>query len=200
MPVDYNKGRIYKIVSDQTDDVYIGSTCVPLCRRLANHKSDYKSYLNGKSNYITSYDVIKHGDSKIYLIEEISCTNKEQLHKREGEVIKEYKLKGGCVNKKIEGRTHKEYLVANKDKMGKYIKEYREANKDKKAKHDKEYREANKDKIKEYREANKDKKAKHDKLKDKRSQKYTCEVCDKETLYIHKARHERSKKHLQNLL
>jgi hypothetical protein len=50
------------------------------------------------------------------------CENKEQLNKREGEIIREI----GTLNKKIAGRTQKEYIEDNKDKIKEYKKEYQE--------------------------------------------------------------------------
>jgi hypothetical protein len=59
---DYQLAKIYKIVCNITCDVYIGSTCEPiLARRLAGHVSNYKSYLNGKCNNITSFKIIANG-------------------------------------------------------------------------------------------------------------------------------------------
>ncbi len=93
----------------------------------------------------------------IELYENFSCENIEQLLQREGEIIRLI----GNLNKRIAGRTHKEYKKEyrenNKDKINEYKKEYRRNNKDK----INEYRENNKDKIKEinkeYRENNKEK-------------------------------------------
>ena len=39
---DYSKGKIYIIVDNTNNTVYIGSTCEPtLAHRLAQHKKDY---------------------------------------------------------------------------------------------------------------------------------------------------------------
>lgn len=35
---DYSKGKIYKLCSNQTDNVYIGSTTQELSFRLSDHK------------------------------------------------------------------------------------------------------------------------------------------------------------------
>ena len=41
--IDYSKGKIYKIVCNNTGLIYIGSTCEPtLARRLAKHVGNYK--------------------------------------------------------------------------------------------------------------------------------------------------------------
>lgn len=53
--VNYQLGKIYKIVDNVTGKIYIGSTCEPtLARRLVKHRSDYKRYLNEKLPRISS--------------------------------------------------------------------------------------------------------------------------------------------------
>jgi len=155
--MDYKNGKIYSIRSYQTDKIYIGSTTQPLSKRLYHHKTHYKKYLNGKSPFITSYDILQYEDAYIELLEEYPCENREQLCKREGELIRG----GNCVNKRIEARTKQEYYEQNKDKLLQQGKEYQEQNKDKIKEYIKEYQEQNKDKIlqqkKEYYQQNKDK-------------------------------------------
>ena len=52
---NYKQAKIYKIVCNKTGLVYVGDTCkLLLCQRLTKHVSDYKRYLNGKTNFITS--------------------------------------------------------------------------------------------------------------------------------------------------
>lgn len=210
--VNYKNGKIYKIVSDQTDKIYIGSTTDSLSRRIAKHQCDYKKYLNGNRHYISSFDILKYDDAKIYLIEDYPCERKEQLLRREGEYIKENK--GGCVNNKIPGRTTLEYRQNTKDNKSQYDKKYYQKNKDKKIDTSKQWYEANKDNKKEYdliyRQKNKDKISKQkqewrrdnkDKINERtRTNRYICEVCNSELRRADKSRHERSIKHQQNLL
>ena len=40
--VNYNLGKNYKIVCDESDFVYIGSTCQLLSKRWYHHKKDHK--------------------------------------------------------------------------------------------------------------------------------------------------------------
>jgi GIY-YIG catalytic domain len=83
---DYQKSQIYKIVSNKTTDIYIGSTVQKLCNRMAAHKSAYKKYIlsnKSKYNYCTSFEVIKYGDAEIILIETCPCNSKEELYRRE---------------------------------------------------------------------------------------------------------------------
>jgi hypothetical protein len=115
---NYNLGKIYKIECSITGEIYIGSTCEPtLARRLAKHMDSYKSWKGGKGGKVTCYDMIERGNYKIMLVENVICNSKDELRAREGYYIKEYKLVDKCVNRKIEGRTHKEYKQDNKDKI-----------------------------------------------------------------------------------
>ena len=90
-------------------------------------------------------------------------------------------MKSECtiVNCAIPGRTKAEYRVDNADKIKAVDKKYRENNADKIKAVKQKYREDNADKIKAYRKT-----------------KYTCE-CGSDICFKHKARHERTKKHIK---
>ncbi len=114
--VNYQNAKIYKLVSNSTDKVYIGSTCQSLTKRKAKHKDDYKRYLQGKCRYITSFQLVELGDIDIVLLENYSCNSQEELHKKE-----RFYIEGNnCVNKCIPTRTYKEYNDANKEKAKEY--------------------------------------------------------------------------------
>jgi hypothetical protein len=175
MPIDYSKGKIYKLTTIHNPDlVYYGSTVNPLYKRKGSHKSYFKC----NRLDCTSFKLFELGidDVEITLVENINCNSKEELHQRERFYIEN----NNCVNKFIPTRTIKEYrkqnyeqnkdkikesskknYEQNKDKIKQYQQEYREQNKDKLIKQRKENYEENKDKIKEqrkeYRELNKDK-------------------------------------------
>lgn len=181
-------GYIYKITSPQTNKYYIGSTVSPINIRFSNHKSDYDRYLNGKHNYVSSFEVVKFPNAEISLIEtfELETNDKEnfklKLREREGEYIKLYKNE--IVNMYIPRRTRKEYREDNKNEL----KQYREQNKDKL----KEYYEQNKDELKQYKkqyyEQNKEK------IREQRSQKINC-LCGSSFRRAEKSQHEKTKKH-----
>jgi hypothetical protein len=117
--VNYSQAKIYKIVDNTNNNVYIGSTCEPtLARRLAGHIVNYKQYLKGKSNFVTSFDIFKNGDYDIILIENVKCDSKDQLTARERYYIESLE----CINKCIPGRTKKEYKQDNKEKIKDYNK------------------------------------------------------------------------------
>jgi hypothetical protein len=85
MPIDYSKGKIYKIVDNTTDNIYVGSTCQDtLAMRLAGHVRTYKSYLAGVTNrYVSSIEIIKNNNYNIVLLENYPCNNKDELLARE---------------------------------------------------------------------------------------------------------------------
>ena len=168
--VNYKNSKIYTIRSHHTDKIYIGSTCNALRKRLYDHKSAYKSYLNNIGGNCSSYDIIKYNDAYIELYEYYPCNNKVELHKREGELIREL----DCVNKYIPGRNVKEY---RKEYMKEYMKEYYDYNKNNILEKRKKYYENNKNKISKIRNA-----------------KFDCNCGGKYT-HTQKARHNKSIKH-----
>ena len=79
----YQKGKIYKIVSNELDLVYYGSTTKTLKQRLNDHRGHYKRYLKGKGQYYSSFELMKLDDAQIILVEDFPCENKKELHQRE---------------------------------------------------------------------------------------------------------------------
>jgi hypothetical protein len=121
----YYNGKIYTIRSHMTDKYYIGSTCSSLYKRLYEHRSDYKR----QRFNVSSYEILKYDDNYIELLENFKCENKNELNKREGELIRLHK--DNIVNMCIPTRTRKERDNDNKDKLKDYRKQYRQDNKDK---------------------------------------------------------------------
>jgi hypothetical protein len=109
--MEYKNGKIYIIRSNQTEMVYVGSTRLPLHKRLQQHKKNYKKWKNGKYGYTTSYKIIKYDDAYIELYEDYACNNKKELNRREGELMRKTK---NLVNKCIAGRTKEEYAKDTK--------------------------------------------------------------------------------------
>lgn len=145
----YQKGKIYKIISDQIDDIYIGSTTQNLSARIGQHRRNYKEYLLQKRNNCTSFQLIKYNDCKIILLELFPCNCKEELEARERFYIEN----NNCVNRYIPGRTRQEYrkkyLELNREMILIKKQEYRELHRDELSKKQREYRLINKDIIKE---------------------------------------------------
>ena len=145
---NYQNSKIYVLRSHQTEKIYIGSTCNELRKRLCQHKTQYKSFNNKKNNrYTTSYEILKYNDCFIDLYEKFSCNDKDELRKREGEIIRSL----DCVNKLIAGRTNIQYNKDNKEYLKEKTKEWREKNKEIIKQKQKEYDEKRKEKRKEQR-------------------------------------------------
>ena len=180
----YHKGKIYTIRSHQTDKYYIGSTCDALHKRLYNHRLHYKNYLNDKYLFTTSFDIIKYEDNYIELLEEYKCESKNELTKREGELIRKYKDE--IVNYNIAGRTDKERYEDNKDKIKERCKKYNEVNKDKLKEYHKKYQ-------KEYQKDNKEK------IKERYTKLYDCECGKTQLQWGNKALHIITKFHLNHI-
>jgi len=121
--VKLNDAKIYKIVDKTNDNIYIGSTCRTLKKRLSEHKSNYEKFLKGLYGNTKSFEIIKNNDCEIELLENCEVKTKSELLARERYFIENTE----CVNKKIPGRTKQEWDDANKE----YYKKYRDANKEK---------------------------------------------------------------------
>ena len=172
--VNYQLGKIYRIVCNTTGKVYIGSTCEPtLAKRLAKHNDVYKQWLKGnRNNTITSFQILEQNSYEIILIENYPCDTKDELHSRERFFIENTQ----CVNKIIPTRTQKEYNELHHDRNCLLKRKYYEENKNEISENNKihykenkeiilernkEYKLINKEKIKEqvkqYHEAHKEK-------------------------------------------
>jgi len=156
--VNYQQGKIYKIVCNTTGKVYIGSTCEQrLSQRLTKHVAKYKHYLKGNETYCSSYDLIEKGNYEIILLETYPCNSSEELRMRE----RFYKDNTECVNiynpistkeDKQESSSNyyfstleyqrlrkQEYYKNNKEKFKEYQANYDKAHKEAKNKRCREY-------------------------------------------------------------
>ena len=197
---DYSLGKIYMVypkVEDPDDgDVYYGSTTNTLARRMALHRS--------QSCCKILFDKYGVKNCFIELVQEYPCESKDELNKKEGEYIRANK----CINKRIAGRTQKEYDIDNKDKKSEYQKQHYVENRDKISEQQKQYNMDNRDKIKQYyivhidkikeqqkqyyiknRDKNRDKY--RDKILEKQKQKANCPHCNKEMTKNNMTRHIR---------
>jgi len=91
----YNNGKIYKIVNDISDELYIGSTTYSLKDRMNGHISKWKSGSGTSSGLL--FDKYGVDNCVIKLIESHACENKKQLCEREECWRNFFKTK--CVNK-----------------------------------------------------------------------------------------------------
>lgn len=205
MKGDYGNARIYKIepVCDhQENEVYYGSTCQSLSKRMAAHRGCYKRWCDGKHYKTSVYDIFElYGveNCKIILVESYPCESKEELEAKEAFYIR----KNLCVNKIIPGRTRKVYCYDNKEKIAEYQKVYHDDNKEIISVNLKAYYRDNKEKISEiqkaYRQNNKEListkgKVYYNDNKEKLNAKHIC-LCGGKYTHSNRSRHETTKKH-----
>ena len=146
MTTRYENGKIYTIRNHTDDEIYVGSTCLPLSKRLYNHKLlckhnrcnmkiyDHVDKLGGWDNFF------------IELHENYPCETKNELLRREGQVQRELKA---SLNKRIAGRTYNEWHEENRATIQVNQKNYREANREKLTEQSRQYWEKNRETLKE---------------------------------------------------
>lgn len=173
----YEKGKIYKIVNDDMPDkVYYGSTIRKLNHRFCGHNKSY--------NYCMSKILFEKGEPRIELVEDYPCSSKIELEKRERWYIENNE----CINRKIPGRTQKEWNDANKEWKSNWYLENRERRLIENGKKYLKNKEEIKAKNSEYYHNNKDL------ISEKRKIRITCE-CGSTFRKTDKIQHEKSIKH-----
>jgi len=103
--IDYKLGKIYKIVNDVNDIIYVGSSAQ---RKLSNRMRDHRSHakdLSLTSNWNVAMRTIGISHFKIVLVCSYPCSSKDELEDKEFEVINEFKSNGQDVyNSVIDGK------------------------------------------------------------------------------------------------
>ena len=146
------------ITSSQTEQCYIGSTIQTLNNRFYQHYNNFKD-----NRQTTSKIIMKYDDAHIVLLEEYPCNNILELEQRERFYIQNL----NCCNKRVPGRTNKEWENDNKEKVKLHKQQYRKINKEKIKETRNKYRKNNKEQIRQqqqqYRNANKEQIREHQK-------------------------------------
>jgi hypothetical protein len=141
----YECGKIYRLVDQFNNTVYIGSTTLTLNLRMNAHRCDMKNEISSTCKELKEKIGIEN--ITIELIEEYPCETKLQLEQRENFHIKNNE---GIFNKVESGRVglhYKEYYEQNKERIKEYYKKPEQKEKQKKR------YQKNKEKIKQkYRE------------------------------------------------
>jgi len=119
---DYSLGKVYKIISNNTDLIYIGSCILELRKRLWGHKQ----------KKISSRNVIECGEYDIVLIEKYSCNDNTELRMREQYWIDHYRQNGYNVVNKRNAYLSKEELKEYQREWNKnnYVKNKEYGNKE----------------------------------------------------------------------
>ena len=180
MPINYNNGKIYKIINPQNEIIYIGSTAQKqLCDRFKNHEH------RGNGN-------------KIILVENCPCNSREELCMKEQEHIESYDNllnQFRAFNSEEYNKEYfKEYNNENKKKLSEYGKVYYENNKEKLSENMKIYKIKNKETISEYKKKYREEHKVE--ISDKTKVKIICE-CGCEIRKYAILRHRKSQKHIK---
>ena len=169
--IDYKQGKVYKLISSITDEIYVGSTCEPLSARFQLHESSNNG-CSSKKLFVQGAKV------SIELVEFVPCAKKSELKVRELYWQDTLRKQGIVINRnkpfitdiEICGSDRKEwnkdycaaYRVANKTAIAEQKKEYYLVNAPAIAEQKKEYYAANKTTIREkqnvYADKNREKK------------------------------------------
>ena len=120
---DFSKGKIYKLVSNISSDIYIGSCLIDLSKRLYRHKA--------RSNTCVSKRMfVDDAIISIVLIEDCPCENKNQLKARELHYITNI----NCININKPFISDIQIINGdNKEWMNQYQAQYYDAHKEQRA-------------------------------------------------------------------
>jgi hypothetical protein len=201
---NYKNGKIYKIISKNTDMIYIGSTTkVKLTTRLSEHRHSFNH--NGS---MSSRNMFLWDDAEIKLIENYPCESKIELRKREQYYLdlypdyivnderkayidkKEYnrnymkqRREEGSL-KPIDKSYYREWYEKNRERELEKAKQRRQDYAAEKAESNRKYRQS---------ENGKEKRRVNDKLK------RLCEYCDKLISKGNFHTHRKTKLHMENV-
>jgi hypothetical protein len=107
---DYSEGRIYKIICNETDEIYIGSCFSDLDTRLRKHKT-YRD--------CSAVQILDRNNYQMLLIENYPCETEKQLRWRERywyENIKCINKRRPIVTKEEEKQQEKNYAQSYKER------------------------------------------------------------------------------------
>jgi len=170
----FQNGKIYKIVNDVDNEIYVGSTIQTLSNRIAKHRNDAKKHPRFK--IYQKMNELGIECFRIVLIENYPCKTKDELRAREEHWRSE--LKASLNSRACVGISKHQYYIDNIDKF----KKYKQDNKNKIKAYTNNYN-------KKYRNENKDY------LKNCQKQKVLCNECLSEVSYGNMARHKLTPKH-----
>jgi len=152
MAPDFGLGKVYVIRNTENAKCYVGSTVRTLAQRMSQHRMAALK----NSNFPLYVAMREIGISKFYveLLLDAPCERREQLHKVEGNKMRELNtLTPNGYNVVVAGRGKKEFYMDKKETIRPKHKAYYEMNKEKIMAAKKVYVEANKDAAKNYAHA-----------------------------------------------
>ena len=202
----YKNGKIYKIISQNTDMFYIGSTTKVLLKtRMNEHRHAFKNEYGKMDSCV----MFLWDDAEIKLIEDYPCESKTELRKREQyymDLFPDYIVnkRRAYTNKKEKDRLYmrkrrEEGTIKQREDNKEYMKEYYKKNKEKAREKGKQYRQdyaaekAERDRKYKQSEIGKAKRKANDKIKK------LCECCNKLISKGNFHTHKKTKIHLENM-
>jgi len=192
-------GRVYKIITTEGNECYVGSTFNTTRDRFRMHKDNFKKNDKGVvCSVFKMFDKYGMDKCKMVLIKEYEVVDRRHLEVYETLWIKKLKAInklqpcGGILRKEQQRQIGKKWRDENNEQIVERTKQYYEDNKEIIAERQKQYYEDNKEIIaereKRYREKNRDI------IREKAKEKITCEcgsIIRKDSL----SKHKRSIKH-----
>jgi len=119
-------GKVYKIVCNEVDKVYIGSTGQTLQKRMVMHMNSMNRWINGKMHFLSSFEILQYPSARIELISE---------HDIEYTDDKDFKTKLRVLENiemlKWDNRVNRNRAFTTKEEKLEYIKKFQENNKEK---------------------------------------------------------------------
>lgn len=177
----YQNGKIYKLINDVDEEIYIGSTIGPLARRKNSHGSKVQTR---SAKVYMHFRTIGWSHVSIELLEAYPCANKAELLLRERYWIDTLKP---SLNKLTPGRTRNEWnhanYIKNKDTIKQNVKAYYHANIAKVLAYSTTYRNENRDKM-----------------HAQQNEKHICNLCGGKYTHCHRKVHEKSIKHMRKVV
>ena len=147
---DFSKAQLYMVRSNDADDefIYYGSTCSPLCKRMALHRWDFRNNNGCSSRQV--FDNYGLENCHIELIKAFPCQSRAELEAEEFSYIRT----NSCVNKHGKGRDienrntcAKQYYQDHKAEIAERAKQYHQDHKAEDNEKAKQYREDHKAEI-----------------------------------------------------
>jgi hypothetical protein len=164
-------GFIYRISSNLTERVYIGSTTQSVEERLQKHRADYNRYLKGTYHYVTSFELIKLTHYEINIIQTVEVNSKKELRELEAIAIRG---EANVVNKFIPNRTKAQYRQEYKEEIKIYQSQYYQDNRERIA----QYRQDNREQI---------------------TEQFNCKFCSGRYTKTNKSIHYKTNKHIKEV-
>ncbi len=195
---------IYKIISDEYEGVYVGSTTNTLKYRWCSHNHFYKDLTETRLLYTHIRENGGIENWRIELIEECDKSIRKEREQYYIDTIANLNMSDAVFNpekkreydkahyeakKEYYAEYHKKDRKENPEKYSGWSKAYYEANKEKIAVYGKGHKEKNKEEIRkkdaEYREKNRER------IREKNSRRVNCDICGKELSYSYLTKHKK---------